>query len=341
MDLYQIISEIFGQVTEKVAQNIFNGTTQVFGSGFFHGVMVLSALFWLVMKIIKTEQFSIKDTYPITIFLLYFYSVYFITQNQAIYFETLNILHIPRDVLTYIFTNATGKHPAEVINSLYIALSNTQKVLDEADGAWYSFNIISKTLSIIFFLSSLILVGVLAFTIIFSTLLARIILSFGAFMFLCLLWSKTRGHFFSWLKLYWSISFYAPFGALLGSVGVAFGDYASNSATKMGADGSMDLFGMVIVIIGMWIVIFLFTKIPMIINAIVGTANDSSTGGTGLVGMVAGFAGASLSKIADYFKGKGASGIGKLGDLVKSKFGSKESENKGSENPLDQDTKHS
>lgn len=338
--MYQALNEIFASVSDSIVQNVYSGSKDVFGSGFFNAFILLSALFWLVLKIIKTEQFSIKDVYPITFFLIYYYIVYFITQDETIYYETLDLLQYPRNTLTYIFSKSIGaNHPADIVNSLYVGLKSTQEVLDRADGAWYSFNLISKTLSVIFFLLSIALLAVLAFTIIFSSLLARIIISFGAFMFICLLWNKTRGYFFSWLKLYLSFSFYAPLGALFGSVALAFGNYASNVAVKMGEVGSMDIFGMVVVIIGMVLCIFLFTKIPLIVNAIVGSANDSSTGGSGLVGFMAGAVGGGLSSLKNKMLGKANSFGSSVIDKIKGKLGGNK-DKEGEQNATDEDTTH-
>lgn len=337
MDLYQVITEIFAKVTDEIIVKTFNATQDIFGSGFFNGVIIITALVWLVSKMAKSEQFAVKDTYPILVFLLTFYSVYFITQNQGIYIEVLDLFQMPRNALTYIAQQIIGDnaHPAEILKSLYVGFQSTQRVLDEADGAWYSFNFISKTLSVIFFLLSVILIAVLAFILILSTLIARIILSFGAFMFLCLLWSKTRGFFFSWLKLYLSFSLYAPLGVILGSVALEFGKYASNSAVRMGEAGSIDTFSMLVVIVGMVLSIFMFLKIPNIVNGIIGTSNDSTTGASGVIGFMAGIAGAGVSKMMDYLKGKGGQGFSKLGELL-----SKGKDKGGEENPIDQDTQH-
>ncbi|GAA7260879.1 hypothetical protein HpCK38_17830 [Helicobacter pylori] len=336
MDFYQIIAEIFGKVTDKIILNTFNATQDIFGNGFFNGVIIITALIWLVSKIAKSEQFAVKDTYPILIFLLTFYSVYFITQNQKIYIQVLDLFQMPRNALTYIAQKTIGNtQPADILKSLYVGLQSTQEVLDQADGSWYNFNLISKVLSVVFFLLSMILIAVLAFILILSTLIARIVLSFGAFMFLCLLWNKTRGFFFSWLKLYLSFSLYAPLGVMLGSVALEFGKYASNSAVRMGEAGSMDIFSMLVVIVGMILCIFMFLKIPNIVNGIVGSSNDSTTGASGLIGFMTGIAGSGVSRAVDYFKGNMGQGLSKLGDFLNR--GGKG----GEENPLDQDTQHS
>ena len=341
MELYKVIAEIFGKVTDNIIYGFYTNSKIIFSSQLFNGVAMLIISIFLFKKIAKGELMQNRDVFIGVVFIVSYFGIYFTLYNEAYYYNMLEFLQFPRNALSYIVMGLIGEtKPENVLEALQTALNATQITLDKSGGEFFTINFTQKILSVCFFLVSLVLMTTLSFIVILSTLIARIIISFF-FVMVFLAFSKvTRGYFFSWLKLYISFSLYAPFGVLIGIVAMEFGKFGASVSAQMAQTKVLDLSSITGVIIGMILCIFLLLKIPNIINGIIGTHNDSTTGASGAIGFIGGV-GAALATKARGFAGQASSSfagraLNKGKEAIMQRFKGKS----GEKNPLDNDSTH-
>lgn len=192
-------------------------------------------------------------------------------------------------------------------------------------GSWVSgFNWGNAILYGLFWLGGWTLTLVISGMVILSTFVSIVIQALCAIVFPTLIWSKTRGIFFAWGKLYISLSLYAPFAIFCSLIAKEAANYAANT-TANNYEGLESFTSIVAVTILYAFSIFILLKIPSWINQLIGSSNDSDSMGAGsVIKTTAGLAG-NLSKgigLASKFGGmmmgnlgnsigKGAAGIGK------------------------------
>lgn len=218
-------------------------------------------------------------------------------------------------------SSATVKN---IIDNISSSISQLATYLFNQSG-WN--NISAFFYGIIVLLSGSFLLVITLLNSIFSVFLSDVILSLMPFVLPFLIWKKSESMFYSWGKLYISVSLYAPFTLLFGLISVQTSEFTINVTHAIQSDfqeNAMYIFALVIVQLLTAIAIF---KIPNIINQIIGSSNEGSslTSGVGtistggaIIGAVSKYSGLSFSAIKMGKMAKTAGGA--MGSKIKDKI---------------------
>ncbi|WP_230197914.1 hypothetical protein [Helicobacter cinaedi] len=128
---------------------------------------------------------------------------------------------------------------------------------------------------------------------ILSQLMATMLLSLCALVLPLICWKETRSVFFGWLKLYTGMSLWAPLCLLPSALPQSALAQLQALSSPTNDNAHLLIVPMVVAIFAL----FLLTKIPAWVSAIIGSA-DSSGGGSGLTGL-ASAGGMTMKRIAE------------------------------------------
>ncbi len=285
-DLYAVISSLFGSSLTHIQEGIKSESAQIFNSSFFTLSLALGIVisgYLIATKKLKTEEIAHKIIWT----LLVFSFVKGIVTSDAIYDYTLGVLNQPRDLfmglMKSLVTKIDGNADLEsIINSLKVSIYSVSSSLF-SHGGWS--NVFPFVYGIIIWISGTFLIVLILLNSVFSIFLSDLIMSLLPFVVITLLSAKTEYIFFNWIKLYISISLYAPFTILMGLVAVHVSKYTEIVSLKVKEDVESNLEVIFALVIAQALCSLAIFKIPNIINQLIGSANEGSsmTSGVGTI----------------------------------------------------------
>lgn len=307
-NIYEMASAVLKGIGTQLKHNIFEASHRLYTNGMFLSFCTLLLLIWLFTKI--GNEFSKKDVWKLTVWIITFIFIQAILKNENAYDSVLKVFDLPRDIANAVMglaMNALDSDPIKIVEKV----QNSLTTININTGSLLNPNLSNALLYGILWLVSWALIVVMIIFIVFSSFLAVVIKSLMAVILPFLIWNKTRGVFFAWLKLYISLSLYPPFAIFCSILGGSISQYAQE--VNLNGISNMNSFAsMVLTTIFYIMSIFMILKIPGWINQIIGSANDSDSMGAGLAikTMAQGVGGAIKG-----LKGGGSSG-GNMGSKI-------------------------
>ena len=253
----------------------------------------------LIKKAIEkfgSEEIAYKSIWTI----LVFSTVKMLLINHSVYQNLIDIFNLPRETFTTaihsLIRKANNSADIEnIINSLYSAQTLITKSIFDKGGIT---DIAPFIYGIIVWFSGSLLMLVIILNTVFSIFLSEIVLALLPLILPTLIWKKTEYVFFSWVKLYISISLYAPFTILFGLVSIKVVDLTMVTAKAIDTSFEQNIQYILVLILAQGLVIIAVFKIPNIINQLIGSSNEGSSLTSGVGTLSAG--GAMVSTFSKY-----------------------------------------
>lgn len=300
---------IVNQTGNVVVANIYNGIGNLYSHNIAYTLLGLSITIWAFLRI-KDNGFNKDDIHKAMIWISVFIIIKVALSSYETYKDFLCIFQLPyKWVSAGVSAYGTAGNADAIINHFWKIAIDTGKGYAENLG-WTDIGewII---LGLFLALALIVMIAICVMTIL-SQLMATILLSLCALVLPLICWSQTRSIFFSWLKLYIGMSLWAPLAILASGLPQS----ALDQITTIGGGQKYNTETMSVLIIPSVMCIFalfLLTKIPAWVSAIIGSA-DSSSGGSGLAGL-ASAGGMAMKRMAEGGKAyqearKGGKGIG-------------------------------
>lgn len=308
LNIYTMTAGIFDDSMEEIKQAIYSSSNAVFGNGFFelaYGIALIWIGGMIAFRKIQTDEIAHKFIWT----LIMFGVVKLILFNEIYYHHLVDILNIPRDVFLKsmqelsktINKNATTEN---IINTLYLAITQLSDNMFKQGGLT---NLAPYIYGGIVFITGMILILVTILNTIFSIFLSDITMALLPLVIVTLIWKKTEYVFFAWVKLYISISLYAPFTILFGIISIKVVDLTMSLSTAITKDINASVEYIIVLVLAQALIILGIFKIPNIINQLIGSSNEGSSLTSGIGTISAG--GAIMSAISKY---TGMSATGKV-----------------------------
>lgn len=283
MDVFTLIVNIVNGASIELMKNVYAGCADVYISSISYTLFGLSIVIWGFLKI--RGDWSRSDLFKGMMFCLVFIIIQASLSSFENYQSALRIFKIP----SYWFNAGVSAFSGGSFN-LEKMVNLQMNTIDHNFESIYSkgglTNPMPYMLAIIYWLIGMVFLMILIIMTVLSQFMANVILSLGALVFPLVIWQQTKSIFFSWLKLYVSLSLWSPFAILLGSIPASVTDHLKKG-DMLSANNEALTEVVLISVVLMLFSIFLLTKIPGWVSAIIGTA-DNSGGGSGLAGMAAG-----------------------------------------------------
>jgi type IV secretion system protein VirB6 len=319
VQIYNYINTIFSTSSQEIINNFYGAARLIFTSAFFRACFYLAVvLYGVLIMLNKVPNETMAYTAVFSIISLAI--VQLILVDSTFYNFFISILDIPREIfLEFVSFGASsgGKiNVTDTINQLSASMmALTNKLF--SFGSWKNFT--AYLFAGIYFITSTFLLFVVLFMILFSTLLAKITLALGIVLLPTLAFLRTQHIFFSWIKLYISLSLYSPFAMLFGIFLKEIGKYNIQIIEMLTDDWIKSLTWIVAIILAQALVALGIFKIPNIINQIVGSAHEGSsmTAGVGTISAGA----AIMSAVTKYTGVNVAAGVAKRGTGALAKRG--------------------
>lgn len=324
INLFHLINGIFEKATQTITQGIYHAGASIFNDQFFtsaFSVFVLTVGFLIMFKKIQSEELAYRLVWAITIF-----SVIKAFMWDRYYYEMLvSFLDLPRSIFSEMVVQVVKSTNREatvsnIINVLYTSTDNlTSRIFKEA--GWS--NISAYLYGFIVWLTSTFLILVILLTTVFSTFLAKIVLSLGTFIVPFMLFKKTEYIFYSWCKLYISTSLYVPFTTLFGLVSIETTTLTMKLSKTLENDFENSLNLLLALVIAQGLTTIAIFKIPNIINQVIGSSNEGSslTSGVGTVSAGATIIGGAAKYTGmNFVKKAGGAVAGKVASSANSKW---------------------
>ena len=174
--------------------------------------------FMIAFRKFNSEEMAYKSIWTICVFSF----VKLMLLEQSMYQNMIDVFNLPRNAFLMAISDLVKRTDSTadvqtIINTLYASQSLITKTIFDKGGLteiapfFYGF--------IVWFTGSLMMLVIILNTV-FSIFLSEIVLSLLPLVLPTLIWKKSEYVFFSWIKLYISISLYAPFATLFGSISV-------------------------------------------------------------------------------------------------------------------------
>lgn len=278
-NIFNIISKILKNLGDNLTDKIYQASYDIYTNGFVLSFVSILVVFWVLSRLKGWEK---KDAYTIFVYASTYSIVLALLKNKDLFVFVLGIYDFPQKILNGIIGFIVGADKADPFEIIAIVQNSLTAINIDTGSFWTGYKVANIITYGIFWLTSFFLIVCLAVMIIFSTFIAILIKSLGAIVIPCLLWNKTRGIYFAWLKLYISLTLYAPFAIFISLMAKESSTYASNITNdKMG--GVDSFISIIAVAIINFLCILALMKIPSWINQIVGSNNDSDSMGVGTV----------------------------------------------------------
>lgn len=277
-NIYEMSSAVLKGIGTQLKHNIFEASHRLYTNGMFLSFCTLLLLIWLFTKI--GNEFSKKDIWKLIVWIITFIFIQAILKNENTYDFVLKIFDLPKGIANAVMglaMNSLDSDPIKIVQRV----QNSLTTINIDTGSLLNPNIANGILYGILWLVSWALIVVMIVFIVFSSFIAVVIKSLMAVVLPFLIWNKTRGIFFAWLKLYISLSLYPPFAIFCSILGGSISKYAQE--TSLNGIANMGSFSSIVLTTIFYIMsIFMILKIPGWINQIIGSANDSDSMGAGL-----------------------------------------------------------
>ncbi|MEV9546212.1 type IV secretion system protein [Aliarcobacter butzleri] len=298
-NIFKTLQGIFENVTGDVQNGLYQSARTIFDNGFFN-IAFAFAIIWIGFMIafrkFNSEEMAYKSIWTICVFSF----VKLMLLEQSMYQNMIDVFNLPRNAFLMAVsdlvkrTNSTADVQT-IINTLYASQSLITKTIFDKGGLteiapfFYGF--------IVWFTGSLMMLVIILNTV-FSIFLSEIVLSLLPLVLPTLIWKKSEYVFFSWIKLYISISLYAPFTMLFGLISVKVITLTIAIANAIDKDFEQNVQYILVLVLAQGLVIIAIFKIPNIINQLVGSSNEGSSLTSGIGTLSAG--GAMVSSFSKY-----------------------------------------
>jgi len=285
-NLYKTIHGLFDESTRTIIEGIREGAGDIFNSTFYNSTLSLALVgfgFLIAFRKIDAEETARKFLWALFMFSLS--SLLMVNDDYYDYF--ISLVNIPRDVFI------------EVVSKMVVDMNSSAGLEDIIDKLQYSVYLVTNSLfdkgsmtnlvpyiyGGIVWLSGSFLILVTLLNTVFSIFLSNIIISLLPFVIPTLVFKKTESVFFAWIKLYISISLYAPFTILFGLVSVHVATYTMSVAPAIQNDFGANVGEIIGLVIAQCLIAIGVFKIPNIVNQLIGSSNEggSLTSGVGTV----------------------------------------------------------
>lgn len=298
-NIFKTLQGIFENVTGDIQNGLYQSARTIFDNGFFN-IAFAFAIIWIGFMIafrkFNSEEMAYKSIWTICVFSF----VKLMLLEQSMYQNMIDVFNLPRNAFLMAIndlvkrTNSTADVQT-IINTLYASQSLITKTIFDKGGLteiapfFYGF--------IVWFTGSLMMLVIILNTV-FSIFLSEIILALLPLVLPTLIWKKTEYVFFSWIKLYVSVSLYAPFTILFGLISVKVITLTIAIANAIDKDFEQNVQYILVLVLAQGLVIIAVFKIPNIINQLVGSSNEGSSLTSGVGTLSAG--GAMVSSFSKY-----------------------------------------
>lgn len=298
-NIFKTLQGIFENVTGDIQNGLYQSAKTIFDNGFFN-IAFAFAIIWIGFMIgfkkYNSEEMAYKSIWTICVFSF----VKVMLLEQSMYQNMIDVFNIPRNAFLMAIndlvkrTNSTADVQT-IINTLYASQSLITKTIFDKGGLteiapfFYGF--------IVWFTGSLMMLVIILNTV-FSIFLSEIVLSLLPLVLPTLIWKKSEYVFFSWIKLYISISLYAPFTMLFGLISVKVITLTIAIANAIDKDFEQNVQYILVLVLAQGLVIIAVFKIPNIINQLIGSSNEGSSLTSGIGTLSAG--GAMVSSFSKY-----------------------------------------
>ncbi|MEV9594027.1 type IV secretion system protein [Aliarcobacter butzleri] len=298
-NIFKTLQGIFENVTGDIQNGLYQSAKTIFDNGFFN-ITFAFAIIWIGFMIgfkkYNSEEMAYKSIWTICVFSF----VKLMLLEQSMYQNMIDVFNIPRNAFLMAIndlvkrTNSTADVQT-IINTLYASQSLITKTIFDKGGLteiapfFYGF--------IVWFTGSLMMLVIILNTV-FSIFLSEIVLSLLPLVLPTLIWKKSEYVFFSWIKLYISISLYAPFTMLFGLISVKVITLTIAIANAIDKDFEQNVQYILVLVLAQGLVIIAVFKIPNIINQLIGSSNEGSSLTSGIGTLSAG--GAMVSSFSKY-----------------------------------------
>lgn len=306
LDIYNFISGMFGSVTSDLTKAFYEAGAGIYNNVFFTSIYLLAFTFigfLVIAKKLSDEELAQKLVFGIIIFGF----IKTIILQPSWYQLILDLVDLPRVIFNSFVSGAINQvdanaTPANMINSLVTSMLDLLNTI-RSYGSWKDW--FPYLFSTIFLLTGSFLIFVIIAMILFSSFLAKIVLSLGIIVLPTLIFFRTQHIFFAWAKLYISLSLYAPFTLIFGVLAQKIAEKTIIITGTMQSNFYDNVVWIIALIIAQLLVALAIFKIPNIINQIVGSANEGSsiTSGVGTIS-----AGAAIMSTASKYTGLNLAG---------------------------------
>ncbi|MEV9643001.1 type IV secretion system protein [Aliarcobacter butzleri] len=298
-NIFKTLKGIFENVTGDIQNGLYQSAKTIFDNGFFNIAFAFAIIwigFMIAFKKFNSEEMAYKSIWTICVFSF----VKLMLLEQSMYQNMIDVFNLPRNAFIMAInnlvkgTNSTADVET-IINTLYASqLLITKSIFDkggltEIAPFFYGF--------IVWFTGSLMMLVIILNTV-FSIFLSEIILALLPLVLPTLIWKKTEYVFFSWIKLYVSVSLYAPFTILFGLISIKVVELTMKIANAIDKDFEQNVQYILVLVLAQGLVIIAVFKIPNIINQLVGSSNEGSSLTSGVGTLSAG--GAMVSTFSKY-----------------------------------------
>lgn len=298
-NIFKTLQGIFENVTGDIQNGLYQSARTIFDNGFFN-IAFAFAIIWIGFMIafrkFNSEEMAYKSIWTICVFSF----VKLMLLEQSMYQNMIDVFNIPRNAFLMAIsdlvkrTNSTADVQT-IINTLYASQSLITKTIFDKGGLteiapfFYGF--------IVWFTGSLMMLVIILNTV-FSIFLSEIVLSLLPLVLPTLIWKKTEYVFFSWIKLYVSVSLYAPFTILFGLISIKVVELTMKIANAIDKDFEQNVQYILVLVLAQGLVIIAVFKIPNIINQLIGSSNEGSSLTSGVGTLSAG--GAMINSFSKY-----------------------------------------
>ncbi|MGB7402382.1 MAG: type IV secretion system protein [Arcobacter sp.] len=277
-DIYNLVNGILFQSTNEITSGLYNGARIVFDKGFFISAMAI-AIAYIGWKIAWSKTKNDEALYSAVWMLIMFAIVQLMIKQGNYYQWFIDGVNIPRDTFVeMINTIVTNVNPHAGLENILNTLMTTTNSIASASFANGSLtNWLPFAYGIIAYLTGTFLIIIIVVMTLFSKFLSNITMALLPFVVVTLLWKKTEYVFFAWIKLYISLSLYAPFTMIFGLVSIHVVNLSMSISQNLAHDYMNSAEMILILVIVQGIIIIGIFKIPNIINQLIGSANEGSS----------------------------------------------------------------
>lgn len=298
-NIFKTLQGIFENVTGDIQNGLYQSAKTIFDNGFFNIAFAFAIIwigFMIVFRKFNSEEMAYKSIWTICVFSF----VKLMLLEQSMYQNMIDVFNLPRNAFIMAIndlvkrTNSTADVQT-IINTLYASQSLITKTIFDKGGLteiapfFYGF--------IVWFTGSLMMLVIILNTV-FSIFLSEIVLSLLPLVLPTLIWKKSEYVFFSWIKLYVSVSLYAPFTILFGLISIKVIELTMKIANAIDKDFEQNVQYILVLVLAQGLVIIAVFKIPNIINQLIGSSNEGSSLTSGVGTLSAG--GAMVSSFSKY-----------------------------------------
>ncbi|TLD79953.1 hypothetical protein LS68_008930 [Helicobacter sp. MIT 05-5293] len=319
VSVFTTVVNIVKETGNAVVANVYGAIGDLYSNNIAYTFLGLSVVIWVFMKL-KGDGFSRDDLFKAMIWVVIFIVIKASLSSYQNYRDFISIFQLPyKWASAGVSAYGNAGNVSANIDYFWGVVNDTSNAYMEAikqEEGKFGFHLGDRLIVVAFLIVSLVLMIAVIIMTILSQFMATIILSFCALVLPCLCFSQTKGVFFGWLKLYIGMSLWAP----LSIVVMGIPQSAITRVELIKTENTSDIYVLLIPIVMSIFAVFLLTKIPAWISAIIGSA-DSSGAGSGLAGL-ASAGGFAANKIIAGVKGstkadkKGESGGNTLGANV-------------------------